>query len=337
MYNDLNQNNRSVKKNEMRYVNGYLDNVDIIVDNEPQLNEEELKLLRSKLKNIRRNQMERDNIFTVLRGEGRKEVIDYVLNSDCLFNWGLKCEDAYRQYTYNRRSTSISYEKKIEIIINKLQYKIYGCRRCNKDTHYNIEGIIEEILNSETVNEEDFLDYMYQFLNCGNIVRKIVLSNQRGRYAFENAVRYINSNYSYNIYRRGIISFDELLSKNEGIIIESYINNEEIDIYSLGKKLSELLRKRLGIELKYKIQDYEVITKYAIFPQNIIGYFHIRNGEIKYYINPNIVKSIRANPDYNIGDYFNIDQNLDDYMANSGMDKYYVRDINGRITVKSIF
>lgn len=302
---------------------------DIISDID--LKNEEKEIIRKKIKALARKGRN-DNIFTATRGEGRRERIQGILTGEYFFNWGIKSEYLYMNevnYTYDERQYLL--EELVDNVVRILKYYQEQQNRLNLSVpNEGIRGLEEylckEISNIsseiEYIEIRDFICVILHLLNTydNDYVHnhKYFISSQWGFYRYDRCINFaahINGGKIYNCILDKIADYYQMEDSNkEYVLIDYWIKKEYINgICYRATKVFELfnLYNIKWFNKIIKANDYELISKGCIFPNHIIGYFYINQGKVQhYYINPYIVRSIRTNSSYNIGEHFYVNQNV---------------------------
>jgi hypothetical protein len=95
------------------------------------------------------------------------------------------------------------------------------------------------------------------------------------------------------------------------VIMDSWVNRIEEGITYKKTEYVNCILEEYGLKW-FSNHHSEIMLKYAIFPQQLVGYYFIDNGEInKYVINKHYVDEWNRNPEFNIGMPIYFDQYID--------------------------
>lgn len=300
-----------------------------------ELTAREISLLQEKLLQAENN----PDILRLARGDGRKIVLDEILADDkIIFGWGLKS-----QHSFHARSSFRDLLEPEQVQTAGLK-KLVGLYENNLAYHYGKEGfrsfhharldhaeIVQQLyamIENEQTSREDLLlikDWLCMMLHTAGCIEfkdispwvSAALGVQRYKtaYLFGRGQRFDakwHSKRSYDICRRYVI-FDTWIACYD-----------EHHAFERTQFLIDRL-DQMGLPW-YPDRNHEIMLKYAIYPQNLIGYYYFENDCLcYYYVNPHYFEHMLANPEFQIGDYVFIDQAGVDFPANNPYRMIYTR------------
>lgn len=274
-------------------------------------NHKQIRLSDDFLKQKMINAIHNKEIICLARGEGRHTALeDIVFHPEILFDWGEKSMHAFLDNKDEKlrrfcdpdiidRTLIIEYAYKFG---EGFRHKInrYQSLRIDGNEDEKIDRIIEGI-RSET-NEEnlklirDLLIYALHTMGERDFAKfTSCISCSEGEQRFEVANRFGRGGYNSKYY----------------VIMDSWVRcEEEGRVFKSVNYINSVLEK-YGLKW-FPNQNNEIMLKYAIFPQRLVGYYLIDRGEIaKYVINNHYVEEWENNPDFEIGDEIYFDQVID--------------------------
>lgn len=264
--------------------------------------------MREKLYNALMNR----NIICLARGEGRSSVLnDIMFHPEILFDWGEKSVHAFlanKQERFSLFCDPDEVDKEVMIyFIRKYGTKLkeyyvkYKSFRCSK----------------QEVN--DFLERLIDDIDRGYDRKKLLCIKEWLIYAlhtmgegeFKNITPCVSCSY-------GDKRFDVAQSFGKGrygnkyyVVMDSWVYvGEEGVSYKRTEYVNEILGE-YGLEW-FSNKHNEIMVKYAIFPQQLVGYYFWDRGVLqKYVINKHYVDTWEDNPKFEIGEPIYFEQIID--------------------------
>ncbi|GEM_PF-1263701 len=263
--------------------------------------------LKRKLKEALYN----EDIINLARGEGRSRLInDIIVHPEILFDWGQKSMHAYLnskdQVLRDFCDPETVNKGLIVCYLDKYLYQLekfilrYDELKVSDNVGNRVEQLRNNILKEENLNKlkliKEWLIYAFHTMGVKEFTKIspcISCSNDYNR--FEIAKRF-GSNRGRNPY---YVLMDSWVNKlDEGITFRrtEYVN-EQLSSYGLRW---------------FKNYNSEIMLKYAIFPQQLVGYYFVDHGNIvKYVVNSNYLYEWKNNINFSIGTPIYFDQNID--------------------------
>ncbi len=265
------------------------------------------RFLKQKLHNALGN----PSIINLARGEGRSTALnDIVFHPEILFDWGEKSMHAFLDSQSNTLREFcdpdvVNKEMMIEYINKYARHLVrmvdkHQELRVDGDVHEKIEQLIDIVINEE--NEEKLLRLkewlIYAFHTMG--VREFAkitpcISCSYGSERFEVARRFGGYNGRNKYY----------------VIMDNWVNqNEEGVTYKKTDYVNSILED-CGLKW-FSNHHNEIMLKFAIFPQQLVGYYFVDNRHItRYVVNKHYIDEWNNNPEFEIGTPVYFDQNID--------------------------
>lgn len=284
-----------------------IDNIPRFESSDGQIGSLTETFLKQKLHNALTNPY----IINLARGEGRSKVLnDIVFHPEILFDWGEKSMHAFLDGQSNtliefcdpnvvNKEMMIDYIYKyaqnLERMINK-----HHALRVEGDVHEKIEQLINTVVNE--TNDEKLLCLkewlIYAFHTMG--VRE-----------FSKITPCISCSYGFERFRVAK-RFGGYGGRNRYyVIMDSWVNRIDEGITYKKTDYINCILGEYGLKW-FSNHHSEIMLKYAIFPQQLVGYYFIDNGEItKYVINKHYIDEWNRNPNFEIGMTVYFDQNID--------------------------
>ncbi|MDB1922105.1 hypothetical protein PMY56_10180 [Clostridium tertium] len=285
------------------------------------------------IKNKLKQALYNSNIINLSRGEGRSNMInEIVFHPEILFDWGQKSMHAYLdskdEILSNFYDPEVVDKDLIIVYINKyadeLERFIHNYRelRSNYDENSRIEKLKKDVIreddNQSLLIIKEWLIFAFHTMGIKEFAEiSPCISCSYGDNRFEIAKRF-GSNRSRNPY---YVLMDCWVRKHdEGITFRrtEYIN-EKLKYYGLKW---------------FPNHNSEIMLKYAIFPQQLVGYYLFDRGElIKYVVNKNYLNEWEKDVNFYIGDNIYFDQyiNFNKLGPYNTVYKY----LNGRYSIAS--
>lgn len=280
-----------------------------------ELNPQELSFLKEKLFAAEDN----PNILRVARGEGRKKILDEIVVQDyVLFDWGMKGQHALYEPTPYRDflepgMVDIQYLKDlIERYRGALEYR-YLKFFSDPQKHICTNRGLTDRLCTLVEQYKDSIDVLI------NIKDWICFALQTaGDRDFKNISPWVSASvgelryktaYCFGQGRTKVVSANDQKTINPRFVIfDTWVDPQEDGV--AFKRTSQLIEEFDSIGLPwFKDLHHEIMLKYAIYPQRLVGYYYIENDNVQYYyVNPHYLNKWQENPEFEIGDYLYIDQ-----------------------------
>lgn len=265
------------------------------------------KFIKNKLLNALTN----ENIICLARGEGRSRILnDIVFHPEILFDWGEKSVHALLENKdeHLRRFCDPEIIDK-DIMIHYIteyaeELKQYYCRYRylngnERDVNIFLDKLIEQI--SREYNNTDLL-CVKEWL--------IYALHTMGEKDFKKITPCISCSCGANRFDIAQ-KFGRGRNNNYFVVMDCWVDKtEEGSAYKRTEYVNAVLRK-YGLNWFYNIHN-EIMLKYGIFPQQLVGYYLLdRNSTYKYVINRHYVDEWERNSDFEIGDPIYFEQIID--------------------------
>lgn len=262
-------------------------------------------------KNKLHNALSNKDIICLARGEGRASVLlDFVFHPEILFDWGQKSVHAYLEKKDDRLRRfcdpgMVDKELLIEYVLKygeqlKHKYRSYIFFKCSmKDVDFFEEQLIKDIKKES--DEEKLLcikEALFYAFHTAQIKEfsKITpcISCSYGNERFKTAEKFGKGHY--NKYY---------------VVMDCWVNiDEEGTAYKSVKYVNQML-KQYGLDW-FRDNNREIMLKYGIFPQQLVGYYFWDRGSLqKYVINRHYAEEWERNPNFEIGIPMYFDQFID--------------------------
>lgn len=247
---------------------------------------------------------ENRNIVRVLRGEGRPDIIEkYIYNGPVFFLYGLKSlhatVEANKLTEFFNPVANLDKEEMLKFLPTlidelKIQHK--------KDSSIKLPNDLEAKFRQFICNATDILfirDFFASILHTSGRNKdfntaKPWISCTYGAKKYEVAEKFARCRETINDY----ILIDYWVDRNRKNMVPTYYLTRDI--------ICRL--KSFSIDW-YPDYNKEIMVRYGLFPQNIVGYYVYTNRKLHYYvINPYYLHKWRNNSSFNIGDSVFIDQ-----------------------------
>lgn len=300
-----------------------------------ELTRRELSLLQAKLLQAEENH----GILRLARGDGRKDILDEILADDqVIFGWGLKSQHAFHEQSELRDllepdQADINGLKKL-VKLYQENFAYHYARKEFRNAGANHAKIVQQlyaIIENEQVSHEDLL--------C--IKNWLCMTLHTAGYpGFRSITPWVSVSCGAKRYKtayffgKGKSLAKKQPTKHSGTAIHRFVifdtwvhSNDEHYTFEYTKFLIHRL-SQLGLPW-YPDRHHEIMLKYAIYPQNLIGYYYFEDDYLcYYYVNPHYLACMTSQPEFKIGDHVDIDQTGVDFPANNPYRMIYTRDGN---------
>ncbi len=299
-----------------------IEGIEIAQTTEHRLNADELSYLKSKLIEAETNQ----HIIRLARGDGRTQVIDDIIANDgVIFDWGLKSQHAFHEQSRFRdflEPNSLDVDMMKEIIAmfeNALSYR-YNKHFINQrnwlSAANNIVQDLNDIIDSNRHTRENLL--LIKDWICATL-------QTAGSADFKNISPWVSTTTGADRYKTAYcfgqrcIPFSRrtMGANKRFVIFDTWVSiQDEHCGYERTQYLIQKFKK-LGLTW-YPDKHHEIMLKYAIYPQNLVGYYYFEQDNLLHYqVNPHYWDEIKDNPDFKIGDPLYFDQPNVNFPANN--------------------
>ena len=276
------------------------------------LTRQELAVLKEKLYVAEEN----SNLIRLARGDGRAEILNQIVADDrVLFGWGLKSQHAFYEQSKLRdflepNQVDVGQLKRIiKLYEDNLTY--HFCKTSPRDgrvntQHHNLVKKLYDTIDGNRNSQENLLlikDWICSVLHTSGCIdfRNISpwVSASAGNDRYKTAYLFgrgtVGACKRKNIHRRFVI-FDTWV-----------LPCDEHRTFERTQFLITCLEK---MKLPWYLDKHrEMMLKYAIYPQNLIGYYYFEDDMLLYYyLNPHYLSRMRSDPNFQIGDEVFIDQ-----------------------------
>lgn len=251
-----------------------------------------------------------ENIINLSRGEGRPRVLNNILiQPEVLFNWGEKSMHAYLEGQNSKLREFCDpncIDKKLLLYyVNKYsnQLNFYSKRFSylkNENISNKFQNLIDDILEE---NDRENLLLIKEWL--------IYAFHTAGVKEFAKISSCISCSYGEKRFQHGN-RFGQGRGENAYyVILDLWVDKNEEGITFRKTQFVNQQLSRYGVNWFYNYHD-EIMLKYAIFPQQLIGYYTMDRGRIiEYVVSKHYVEEWENNEEFSIGDYIYIEQNID--------------------------
>jgi hypothetical protein len=285
-----------------------------MIDNIPRFESSDGKirnLTDEFLKQKLHNAIVNPSIINLARGEGRSTALnDIVFHPEILFDWGEKSMHAFLDSQTNtlrefcdpnvvNKEMMIDYIHKYARYLERMIFK-YHVLCVDGDVHEKIERLINSVV-SETNFEKllclkEWLIYAFHTMGVREFAKITpCISCSHGLERFRVAKRFGGYQGRNRYY----------------VIMDSWVNQIEEGITYKKTEYVNSVLEEYGLKW-FSNYNSEIMLKYAIFPQQLVGYYFIDNGEItKYVINKHYVDEWNRNPEFEIGMPIYFEQYID--------------------------
>lgn len=281
--------------------------------------------LKEKLLSSEKN----ENIYRVSRGDNRSKIMALIGDFNTFFNWGLKSNHSFLDDSDIRNFLeSESVDKKIMLDL------------LNNNINLNLKHHLKKYPNIVIGNKENFIDQINDSINITNTNEDLLFIKEFILYLlhtmgsdqfFKNVTPWISTSYGKNRFNIALQFANPSFKRFKHIILDYWIprfqeGNTFVKTSSIIKKL-----KTLGIEW-HKDFNSEIMLKYCMFPDQLIGYYYFENNQLAHYcFNPYYINKWNEDDSFSIGDNLFINQEDVDFPANNPYNIIYLNE-NNRIT-----
>ena len=276
------------------------------------LTEKETKVLKEKLYIAENNH----DIIRLARGDGRLQILDQIIADDrVVFGWGLKSQHAFHRQSKFRdflepnrvdidqlKKVIKTFEKNLDYHYRKAEFSNVGANAQHHDMAQKLYALIEE--NQESQRKLLLIkDWICSVLHTS------------GCLDFQNTSPWVSASAGNDRYKTAYLfgagktsHYIGLKNCSRFVIFDTWVSAwDEHRTFERTQFLIESLEE-MGLPW-YPDRHHEIMLKYAIYPQNLIGYYYFEdNVLLYYYLNPNYLNHIKSDTDFHIGDDVYIDQ-----------------------------
>lgn len=286
----------------------------------------EIDLIKRKLLQSEENR----NIIRVLRGEGRRDIIErYIYNSSIFFLYGLKSPHATVEANdlTELLNPVVKFEKRemldfLPTLIDELK------RQHKKDSPINLPDDIEEKFRRFICENTDI-----QFVR--DFFASILHTSGRNK-DYNTAKPWISCTYGaskFEIAERFARCRDTV---DDYILIDYWVQRTRkyrAPTYYLTRNIINRL-KSFSMDW-YPDHNKEIMVRYGLFPHNIVGYYVYKDRKLRsYVINPHYLHRWQADSSFDIGDSVFIDQSEVKLENADGLFlRIYLADMNEQIGI----
>ncbi|MDD3174303.1 MAG: hypothetical protein PHF63_11730 [Herbinix sp.] len=254
------------------------------------------KFIRNKLLNALYNR----DIICLSRGEGRSTVInDIILHPEILFDWGEKSVHAFLSNKQEelRRFCDPNVVDKESLIYYVKKYSL------------NLENYYLRYRWNTKEDVEQFMKKLLEEINVENEIEKLLCIKEWLIYAlhtmgepeFKGITSCISCSYGNNRFEVANKFGRGFRQNNYYVILDSWVNiTEEGTAYKKMDYVNDVLGQ-YGLKW-FSNKHNEIMLKYAIFPQQLVGYYlWDRNNISKHVLNRHYIEKWNNDSDYEIG------------------------------------
>lgn len=251
------------------------------------------------------------DIICLARGDGRSRIInDIVFHPEILFDWGEKSMHAFLE-DKDERLRAFCDPNMIDKDAMIYYINVYG----NKLNEYSRKF---KILSENTSHINDFVNNLIEEVNFEENTKKLVVLKEwlfyalhtMGEREFSRITPWLSCSF-------GETRFDTASKFGRGrenhyyVIMDSWVSKcEENNAYMSMDYVNSILKE---YELKwFDNRNNEIMLKYGIFPQQLVGYYFFDRGVLeKYVINKHYVDEWERNLEFEIGEPVYFEQTID--------------------------
>jgi hypothetical protein len=285
-----------------------------MIDNIPRFEASDGQIIsfsKTFLKQKLHNALTNSSIINIARGEGRSTALnDIVFHPEILFDWGEKSMHAFldsqsstlREFcdpNVVNKEMMIKYINKYARHLVRMMNK-HKALRVDGDVNEKIEQLIDTVVN-ETIEKN--LLYLKEWL--------IYAFHTMGVREFAKITPCISCSYGFERFRVAQ-DFGGYGGRNRYyVIMDSWVNRNEEGITYKKTDYIDYILEEYGLKW-FSNHHSEIMLKYAIFPQQLVGYYFVDNEKIiKYVVNKHYIDEWNRNPKFEIGMEVYFDQNID--------------------------
>ncbi len=291
------------------------------------LTSQEISLLKEKLYIAEENQ----SLIRLARGDGRASILDQIIADDrVIFGWGMKSQHAFHAQSELRdflEPNQVDVEQMIRIVElyqDHLTYQFTKKLHANARWVDSVEHLRDAIYRYQHSQERLLLmkDWICAVLHTSGCVAFKSISPWVS--ASAGAGRYKTA-YDFGTGVRGHGGRRAGASRRFVIFDTWVLAAEEHLTFERTQFLIEQFRA-MGLPW-YPDGHHEIMLKYAIYPQDLIGYYYFENDcLLYYYVNPHYLERMNSDVQFQIGDHVSIDQGDVEFPADNPYRIIYSRD-----------
>ena len=277
-----------------------------------ELTRREIAVLKRKLRAAEENPA----VIRLARGDGRPKILDQIVADDrVIFGWGLKSRHAFlersplRDFLEPNQMDAGQLKRILKLYEDDLPYHF---RKAGFGAGWNSarhRSLVQRLYDSIDANQdtgENLLlikDWLCAVLHTA------------GSPAFHNLSPWVSVSAGSKRYKTAYLfgagkadSYRGERTRRRFVIFDTWVSPG--DEHRTFERTQFLIARFREIGLPwYADRHYEIMLKYAIYPQNLIGYYYFENDmPLHYYLNPHYWSRMESDPHFQIGDEVMIDQ-----------------------------
>lgn len=270
-------------------------------------------------------QRQSKHMIRLARGDGRTEILNQIVADDrVIFGWGLKGQHAFHEQSQLRdflepNQVDVDQLKRIiKLYEDNLTYHFRKTRSGNGWINARHRNLVQKLYDSIDENEnsqENLLlikDWLCTVLHTSGCIdfRNISpwVSASAGNDRYKTAYLFGKGKADYYKGRK---------TRHRFVIFDTWVL--PCDEHCTFERTQFLIAcfAKMGLPW-YPDRHHEIMLKYAIYPQNLIGYYYFEDDMLLYYyLNPNYLSRMKSDPNFQIGDDVFIDQTDVGFPANN--------------------
>lgn len=262
-------------------------------------------------KNKLMNALTNQDIICVARGEGRSRILnDIVFHPEILFDWGEKSLHALLDRQDERMRIFCDPE-----IVDK-EVMLYYIRKYGQKLKYYYGRY--KYLKCQEEDANDFVEQLINNVEVEDDVSKLLCIKEWLIYAlhtmqekeFSKVTPCISCSYGDNRFNT-VRMFGRGRNNSYYVVMDSWVECcEEGRAYKKTDYVNEIL-EQYGLRW-FSNRHNEIMIKYGIFPQQLVGYYFYDRGNLaKYVINKHYAEAWNENPNFEIGNPIYFEQLID--------------------------
>jgi len=253
-------------------------------------------IIKEKLLEAEKNEF----IFRLARGDGRAKSLKYILDDSILFGWGVKSTHAFlenikmREFLEPKHISESKIYKLVDMSKNILSKYYYNSPE-------NIDERIE-LLKAKIKEGSDQERFVLKEFLCS------LLHNAQHE-QFKDVTPLISTSEGNLRYEK--IKFFVKKSTDKYVVLDYWVKKSDENKTFIKTDNINCILAKMGLRW-FPNRHNEIMVKYALFPQQLIGYFYYeKNILLHYCVNNHFLKKIQEDLNFKIGDNIYIEQNID--------------------------